>query len=116
MRWVTVECDKAEARATRDCAGNSPKTDEAVESCPLRKNRAKMGHPQRNPSEADWFLLLNYGSGAVFPYAFGKSGLVKVNESSVLKMKFDGPLLKSKTVGCVAAHFSKSARSGAPPA
>src|SRR5208283_2199992 len=51
-------------------------------------------------------------------YALGEAGPVKVNDWEVLKMKIRPPAAwnqNRKDVGSVAAHFSKSARSGAPP-
>src|SRR5215472_5665341 len=51
-------------------------------------------------------------------YALGEPGRVKVNEWQVLKDEdsgSDGLRAKTATADGVAGHFSKSARSGAPP-
>jgi hypothetical protein len=51
-------------------------------------------------------------------YALGEAGPVKVNDWEVLKMKIRSPLPRTKNMmvsGRVTAHFSKNARSGAPP-
>ena len=84
-----------------------------------RKRIEKLRYMHCNPVKRGLVASPELWKGSSFrAYALGEAGPVKVNDWEVLKMKIRPPAAWNQNhngVSSVAAHFSKSARSGAPP-